>query len=380
SLEVALTLAIAVNCVNLILDLRKTMTQPSGMDEEHILALTVRPHGEAFRDADFARAVRESDLELLEKLPGVRAAIQTQNVPLSGGGSASGRRPLGAEGSSFATPYFRVTRSALETFGVELLAGRDFTEADYRDEPNRLNVIVSKAMADLLFPDGDALGKQISDGREQDINTIIGITDHMLNSWPDTNIADRVMLMPIADERREYTYYLVRAEPGELDRLYLSVESALLAANPGRVVDVATLSEVRADNFRISRAVIQLLSGVIGLLMLVTALGIVGLTSFSVTQRIRHIGVRRALGATRGAILRYFLAENWLITTLGIVFGIGLAYLLNYGLMTYANGVRLGWPLLAGGAVFLWTVGLLAALAPALRGTRVAPVVATRSV
>ncbi|MEM7582731.1 MAG: hypothetical protein AAF560_05075, partial [Acidobacteriota bacterium] len=55
SLEVALTLAIAVNCVNLILDLRQEMTQPSGMDEEHILALTVRPHGEAFRDADFAR-------------------------------------------------------------------------------------------------------------------------------------------------------------------------------------------------------------------------------------------------------------------------------------------------------------------------------------
>ncbi len=380
SLEVALTLAIAVNCVNLILDLRQEMNQPSGMDEENILVLTVRPHGEAFLDEDYAEAVRESDLKLVQQQPGVRAAILTQAIPLSGGGSATGRRVLDSEIDSVTAPYFHVTQSALATFGVELVAGRNFTEQDYRDDPQRLNVIVSQALADNLFPDGDALGKQISDRRKQEINTIIGITGHMINAWPTSSVPDSVMLMPVAHDRRDYYYFMVRAQPEELDRLYFSIEDALLEANPDRLVEVQTLSEVRAENFRLSGAVIRLLSGVIALLMLVTAIGIVGLTSFSVTQRIRHIGVRRALGATRGTILRYFLTENWIITSIGILFGVGLSYLLNYGLMTYANGVKLDWTLIAGGAAFLWAVGQLAALTPALRGTQVAPVVATRSV
>ncbi len=380
SLEVALTLAIAVNCVSLILDLRREMTQPSGMDEENILVLTVRPHGEEFLDEDFAKSVRESDLKLLEQLPGVHAATLIQQVPLSGGGSATGRRPLGSELDSITAPYYRVTQSVLETFDVEIVAGRNFTAADYRDDPQKLNVIVSQSLADKLFPDGDALGQQITDGSEDEVNTIIGITAHMLNSWPTSPVANDVMLLPIVMDRREYYHLMVRAQPGELDSLYHQTEEALLAANPGRIVKVETLGEVRAESFRLSNAVIRLLTGVIALLILVTALGIVGLTSFSVTQRIRHIGVRRALGATRGAILRYFLTENWIITSLGILVGVGLSYLLNYGLMSYANGVKLDWQLIAGGAVLLWTIGLLAALTPALRGTRIAPVVATRSV
>ncbi len=380
SLEVALTLAIVVNCVNLILDVRRVMNQPSGMDEENLLTLTIRPFGNGFSDDDYARSVREEDLRLVQSTAGVRAAAFIQQVPLSGGGSATGRRALGAEIDTLAAPYFLVSKDAVETFGVELVAGRDFTEQDFRDDDQRLNVILSQPLADKLFPDGDALGKQISDGDDQEINTVIGIMRHMVNSWPTSDFPDSTMLMPRHHDRREYYHIMARAEPGAIGELYTDLEEALLEANTERVVEVQTLGEVRADNFRRSRVVIQLLTGVMALLMLVTSLGIVGLTSFSVTQRRRHIGVRRALGATRAAILRYFLTENWIITTLGILVGAGLSYLLNYGLMQYAGGVKLGWELVAMGAVSLWVVGLLAALSPAWRGTQVAPVVATRSV
>jgi putative ABC transport system permease protein len=112
----------------------------------------------------------------------------------------------------------------------------------------------------------------------------------------------------------------------------------------------------------------------------VTSLGIIGLTSFSVTQRTREIGTRRALGATRLAILRYFLVENWVTTTVGLGLGVGFTYGLNFALANLADVPRIDLPTIGLGMVALWAMGLVAALAPAVRGTTVQPVVATRSI
>ena len=101
----------------------------------------------------------------------------------------------------------------------------------------------------------------------------------------------------------------------------------MLGLNPGRIVRVETLSEVKNETYMVTHAMVKMLTGVIGFLILVTSLGIVGLTSSSVTQRIRQIGTRRALGATKGDIVRYFLVENGVITGFGLVFGIALASL-----------------------------------------------------
>jgi putative ABC transport system permease protein len=116
------------------------------------------------------------------------------------------------------------------------------------------------------------------------------------------------------------------------------------------------------------------------LLLVVTAVGIVGLTSFWVAQRRRQIGIRRAIGATRGDILRYFQTENFLIATLGIVLGMVLAYGLNLLLMRHYELGRLPGYYLPVGALVLWGLGQLAVLGPARRAAAVPPVVATRSV
>jgi putative ABC transport system permease protein len=123
-----------------------------------------------------------------------------------------------------------------------------------------------------------------------------------------------------------------------------------------------------------------LLVGVIVALLLVTGLGIVGLGSFWVAQRRRQIGVRRALGATRANILHYFQTENFVLATIGIVFGMILAYGINLFLMQRYELPRLPWMYLPVGAVALWLIGQLAVLGPALRAAAVPPVVATRSV
>jgi putative ABC transport system permease protein len=137
---------------------------------------------------------------------------------------------------------------------------------------------------------------------------------------------------------------------------------------------------LRADYFQREREMIGLLiASVIGL-MFVTALGITGLANFWVLQRTRTIGIRRAVGATRADILHYFQTENFLIVTLGVVMGVLLAIALNLLLMANYQLPRLPLWYLPVGALALWLLGQFAILAPAMRASRVPPVVATRSV
>ena len=165
-----------------------------------------------------------------------------------------------------------------------------------------------------------------------------------------------------------------------IDTLYTDLDEKLLALNEGRIVEVKTLKEIKADSHDTSTGMIQIFLGVSFLLVAVTTLGIVGLTSFSVTQRVRQIGIRRALGATRASIVRYFLVETWIITGFGLAIGLILSYGLNFMLAGIADASRLEWPLLATGMLLFWGMGLVAALLPALRSTTVSPVIATQSV
>ena len=114
-------------------------------------------------------------------------------------------------------------------------------------------------------------------------------------------------------------------------------------------------------------------------MLAVTAFGIVGLTSFWVGQRRRQIGIRRAVGATRGHILQYFQTENFLLTSVGVLFGMALAFGINVYLMQHYKMERMPWYYLPGGAIALWLLGQFAVLGPALRAAAVPPVVATRS-
>ena len=140
-----------------------------------------------------------------------------------------------------------------------------------------------------------------------------------------------------------------------------------------------TFSQLRADFFQRNRTMVGLLLAAAAGLLFVTALGIAGLASFWVQQRRRSIGIRRAIGATRSDILRYFQAENFLIVSGGIVPGTVLACALNLALMEHYEQPRLPLLYLPIGAVALWLLGQLAVLGPALRAAAVSPVVATRS-
>jgi putative ABC transport system permease protein len=387
TVEVALTLAIVVNCINVTLDFRAQFTEPSGLDEPNLVVVTTEPFGDDYTEDAFVEDLEREDLRQLRSLAGVRDAVAISAVPLSGGGSATGRKVVGSDLADETAPYFVVSDGAVGTFGLEVVAGRDFVAGDFeyerneaRDIPHR-NILVTETMARVFFPDGGALGKVIQNDEGQLTNTIVGIVSDMDNSWPTWEEGKkRVLLFPGQPGNERRMRYMVRTEAGAMDEVFTVLEEKVLETQPDRIVRVETLGEFRAEFYESTVAMIKMLSAVSALLLVITSLGIVGLTAFSVTQRTRQIGTRRALGATKGDIVRYFLVENWIITGIGLVLGTGLTYGLNVALTHIAEAPKLDLALLAGGMLLLWATGIVAALVPALRATNVAPEIATRTV
>ncbi|MEO8055670.1 MAG: FtsX-like permease family protein [Acidobacteriota bacterium] len=400
-LEVALTLAVVTNCVSLIRDAQTQLGKESGFDDANILVVRSQPFAPAFQETGYLSNSVRQDLDVLGKIPGVKAVSNTRFLPWQGGGSSTETRPAGSKGPWLRNQIYNADEGTFATLGSPVVEGRGFTRGEVEAEDARLaallansrergedgtpknkisqDVVISRAFARLAFGDGSPLGKRLEDS-DGDQYHVVGVIDRFYNpyGWP---IHEYAMFYPSSSA----TYaggsaYLLRTEPGALETVAAAAEKSLLAANGGRNLRVRTLDEVKRGFQAPQRLVLGVLSGVIVLLLFVTSLGIIGLTSFSVAERTRQIGTRRALGAQRSDILRYFLLENWIVTTLGLSLGVLLAVALNVILVNQLRAHRMDGSYLAGGVLLLWAAGLLATWLPALRGARVAPAIATRNV
>lgn len=385
SVEVALTLAVVVNCLTIILDHRRQILCHSGMAEEDLVVVTTDPFGPSFKHASFVDQVRDNDLLRLRAHPGVQDACAIDYLPLAGAGSIDSRQAVGST-TEIGVPNFVVGAHCLQTLGVELVQGRDFTAEDFEgllgsgDTTEPRNVILTAELAELFFPNGNAVGKQIESADDPVRDTVVGVISHMHNAWPNSHFAGRVMLRPGKPGTGRRLRYLVRSSPGAVDLLVQELERVVLGVNSERLVRVRTLLEYKNHYYNDSFVVIRVLTWVIGLLVLVTSLGIVGLTSSSVTQRTRQIGTRRALGATKPDIVRYFLVEVGLVSGIGLVVGSLCAVLLNSALVQLAGASKLDVSILAVSALGIWAASFVAAAIPSYRATLVAPEMATRSV
>jgi putative ABC transport system permease protein len=175
--------------------------------------------------------------------------------------------------------------------------------------------------------------------------------------------------------------YAIRTEPGQRDRVMKEAESALRksSATP-MILRLKTFDKDREELYRADAALCWMLVTVSVLLLLITCSGIVGMASLWVIQRRKQIGVRRALGARKLDILRYFVLENFMITSAGVFGGVTLGLALNQLLVSKLEMARLPAGYLIGGAVVFWALGVLAAYGPAWRAASISPATATRSV
>lgn len=383
ALQIAVSLAIMVNAAFIVSQRMEKMNRPTGMDVPNIVAVSIRGVGEHY---DGLANIRR-DLAWIREQPGVVAATKINQIPLSGSGSGTGLRTAPDETiDAVGSARYEIDEFGLETLGANLVRGRNFRPEEIQIEISGESeagtppgVIVTDALGKELFGDEDALGKTVywGDGSPAEI---IGIIDHMQGSWVNWNGVDRNVFQPDITVF-ESSRYLVRLERGRRDSFMADLEAGLVALNPNRVIRwVRSHEEIAARSYETDRAMTTMLMLVIGLLVGLTALVIVGLASWFVSQRTRQIGTRRALGATRRDIVGYFLVENWLISTAGAVGGIILTVAVAYWLETSFELPRLDWRYPLAAVFCLWTVSLIAASWPALRASRVAPAIATRNV
>ena len=382
ALQIAVTMAIMVNAIAIMQERASKMARPSGTDEDNIITLS----SIAFVPDIDMRSMIDEDLAMLRGMPGVRDALATNSFPLRGGGWSMGlATEPGAGHDGIGTAIYFSDEHAIETFGTSLVDGRNFAADEITWNDNAVNKwpatgIITAALAEALFPDeqGSIVGKTVF-VNDNDPVKIIGIVDHLQAPWNGWERIENSMLVPSRRDD-EYVRYLVRTEPGYRDALIPQIEEAL-AANKDRIIeDVSTMNEVRERSYTGDAAMIKMLMFIVILLTTITGLGIVGLASFSVSRRTRQIGVRRALGATRPAIMRYFMIENFIISSVGILAGGIFAVALNIFMVQAFSLTPLAWYVVPIAMIILWLVGQAAVAGPARRASGISPAIATRSI
>jgi putative ABC transport system permease protein len=381
ALQIALTLAIVCNSLSIIQQRLARSQRITGIDEANIFVLDNQWVGE---NSDL-RARIHADLAALRAIPGVVDAVAVQSYPLRGGESGwVFLRPEQKQPSTW-TGYYMVDSHGLNTFGARLVEGRWFSadeigsmEVGKPDAPQI--AVVTRNLANTLFPDGDALGKQFYYVKFP--MRIVGIVDSLQASveplsWGEKFVENSILApMQLINNKLAF---VVRTQGGQLETVMRAAPAALFAISRARVVDnVHPFAEVRAQAYHEARASSMIFGIVSALLLTVTALGIIGLTSYWVSQRRRQIGVRRALGASRGDILRYFHTENLLIAGTGAVLGMGTGLAINLWLADIMQLAPVSIGFLALGAVIVFVLSQAAVVWPALRAASVPPASAAR--
>jgi putative ABC transport system permease protein len=382
--QIAIALAVLVNAVYIVHQRIEKMGRPTLIDERNVFAAKITEFTERF---NYDASVHE-DLAYLRGLPGVIDATVSNSVPLGISGSATTvwTQP-NTRGNKAQINYFSVDEHGMRTLGVHLIAGRSFRADEILPPLTPKNtadfvpqLIVTKAVAEQLFPHENALGRTVYDAVGHPA-TLIGIIDNMIGTgWWGYESVDHVAIMPRLSRMFGFEY-LVRAEPGRRDALMRQVEEHLSSSNPDRVIPwVRSVEFFKKQLYRADRNMEVFLVTVTVLLLAIACLGIFGLATFNVSTRTKQIGTRRAVGARRSDIVSYFMVENGLITTGGIVVGCVLALAVGYWLSVQYQLPRLDLYYLVAGVLTLWGIGQLAAWQPARRASAVSPSVATRTV
>ena len=381
--QVSLTCAIVCNVTFMIVNRTSQLRQVSGVAEDELVMIDSTD-----LDENALPLVRHNaDIAALSSIAGVKSAAAVDALPFNGNDWSNGISLVPNVTAKITATAYNGTPGELAALGLHLIEGRDFqsneyipvdTAHDWAGIDHVPATIVTRALADQLFPGQDPLGKTIYPGNGP--VRIVGVVDHLARPHShDGAQNDYATLFPLLPDRNDVTYVL-RTPSQDRDRVLKEAANVLNRLDDNRILrHPQTFSQLRADYFHRGRTMISLLVAAAGGLLLVTALGIAGLASFWVQQRRRSIGIRRAVGATRHDILRYFQNENFLIVSAGVVLGSLLAYALNLALMEHYEQPHLP-PLYLGiGALSLWLLGQLAVLGPALRAAAVPPVVATRA-
>jgi putative ABC transport system permease protein len=391
--QVAIACAILCNAFFLLYQRLEPMLVPDGIAPGQVIEVDqIVANGRSWNQGDI-----ESGRQSLLALPGVESVAPALGIPLSTTMNLA-MHLTAASGVKVGVDGY-LGQGMVGALGLQVVAGRDFSASEYQEfdmqagDPfagRQIPVIITQSLAHQLFPEGNALGGQLRGSNDRSTGgwRVVGVVKHLLRyqlTDASGGKAEYSMLVPAHITNAPLISYVVRAHADQRGQVLKAIPRVLKASFgssllPGNPIKANTFESLRDSAFSRWRAAVWLLATVCLVVVVVTAVGIMGLTGYWVQQRTRQVGIRRALGARRVDILRYFLLENLLIVGIGIAAGMALAYGINLYLMRHYELQRLPWTWLPAGAAALFALGQLAVLSPALRAAAVSPVVATRSV
>jgi predicted permease len=328
----------------------------------------------------------QADLrERVQALPGVRSVSVAEHAPFDTTMSTNG--DISAEGAPVKdntqfdfTPCQAVDQHYVETTGMTVVQGRDFTARDTAGRPPV--VIISSALARLLWPDGSAVGKRLLINQQQQPIEVVGVLGEG-RFWNLTTPAQRFLFLPLAQKYHGGVRLLVRTEGNPL-QLASTVEQIVREIDPDLpLFGIHTMEDQMANS---PNALMPLRAGVLiaggqgAIALLLAALGVFGVVSFAVTRRTREIGIRMALGASVGEVIRLVTSDGLRLVAIGLALGLllslGVTRVLTsllYGVSPTDTTVFLAVP-----AVVL-AIALLAAWLPARRAAKIDPAVTLRA-
>jgi putative ABC transport system permease protein len=377
--EIAIALVLVVGAALLIRTLVALQAVDLGFNPDHVLTAALTPPRGQYRDPAALRQLFGRVLDRASAIPGVRAAATTNMLPLSGGDftlsfAIEGRPPAATPGGEPVAGTRVVSPSYVSTMGLRVLEGRDLTPRDSETAPGA--VLVNETMARRYWPNASPIGARIL---LNDLEaTVVGVVGDVHYRGPGA-APGAELYVPYQQFSARQAIVVLRTT-GDPARVASALRAVLKEIDPALPLsNVMTMETLVARNVSQPRFLAALLTAFAALAALLALVGVYGLLSFAVSRRVRELGVRVALGAGRGRVLRLVIAQSARLVGVGLIAGIALSLALSRLLQSLLFGTQATDPsTIALMAISIALASLLASLPPALRASRIDPVVALR--
>jgi putative ABC transport system permease protein len=377
--EVALALVLMVGAGLLIRSFARILSVTPGFEQRNLLTVAAPTFGARYEQDEQVEAYYRNVIDRVRMLPGVDAAAMVSNLPFSGAYDNCGfhieEKPLVNPAEAPSAERYVVSPDYLRAMGIPLLKGRQFDEHDNAKAP--LVALINKTAADRNWPNENPIGKRISLG-DDNLRTIVGIVGDVRHTGLDDG--PKMQAYEPRAQMSGFSMSLVARTSVDPDGLTAAVRNEIRAADPTLPVnEVVTMRQLISASVAERRFTLLLLGIFAGVALLMAAIGIYGIISYSVAQRKQEIGIRMALGAQRHEVVQLALGEGFRLVALGLAVGLAGAFALTRALQHMLYRTNTSDPLTLGlVSATLCAAAAIACWLPARRAARLDPMVALR--
>ncbi|HEX7296927.1 MAG TPA: ABC transporter permease, partial [Pyrinomonadaceae bacterium] len=381
--EVALSLMLLVGAALLINSFVRLLKTNAGFDSQGVLALDIPLSRTRYPKPEQQAATFQQLVERMKTIPGVREVGLTSNVPLTDldielSFNVEGRPPY-KPGEELVADYTVSSSGYFRAMNIPLLRGRVFTDHDTKGTPEVL--VVSDAFVRRFFPAEDPIGRRIVfDGPNETAREIVGVVGDVKRNGLDVDVQPEIYASYLQRPERRLNVIL-KSDFADPAQMLQPARGAVKAFDPNQIIwRTQTLNQLLSTSVAPRRFNMLLLGIFATVALVLAAVGLYGVMSYSVSWRTHEIGIRMALGAKRADVLRLVVRQGMMMALIGLAIGLVGAFSLSRVLRGLLFGVSSTDPLtFAIVSIVLLGVALLACLVPARRATRVDPLVALRT-